>query len=241
MSSVDITTSIFLGIFLYWSFLIIGAFRGRGSWQTLYDATETIVACLIGWSGLWFYISFIKHDGWSITSLDGYDLFMFFSTLGMIIGYLSRVIYLKRASNKPHNVKPQSPRHLSSISSTATLSQEDMKLELKHKYLADENEREDGAKYYLNHFCEGKEKSLKIRVGPVNDFHHKNRLESYVKSKLSIANIKSIKEGFIFKKHYIDIVLDVLNIDYENMLEVTNVQYDIILALELKVEVSEIV
>lgn len=74
-----------------------------------------------------------------------------------------------------------------------------MELELKHKYLFDENDREYGANYYLNEFGDGEILNLKLIVGPFKDKSLNESILSYVGSKLNIASSGLVEKG-LFKK-----------------------------------------
>lgn len=114
-----------------------------------------------------------------------------------------------------------------------------MKLDLRHPYLADEGEREEAATYFTSQFGESTSKSLRLTVGPLKVPSFANQIDEYVKFKLKILSSTIEKKGFIFKKPVMTYVLKPQKISYENMLDVANVFYDLILAFDVKVNFEE--
>jgi hypothetical protein len=79
-----------------------------------------------------------------------------------------------------------------------------MKLELKYPCLADENEREEGAKFFTEKYVEGSIKSLKFNVGLLKIPSLFDQVDEYVKFKLPVQNLNIEEKGFIFKiKNYV--------------------------------------
>lgn len=114
-----------------------------------------------------------------------------------------------------------------------------MKLDLMHPYLADENEREEAASYFTKQFGESSTKSLRLIVGPLKVPSLVDQIDEYVKFKLKVKSVVTDRKGFIFKKPVLTYVLYPQNINYENMLNVANVFYDLILAFDVTVKFED--
>lgn len=99
-----------------------------------------------------------------------------------------------------------------------------MKLDLMHPYLADEGEREEAATYFISQFGENTSKTLRLTVGPLNIPSFADKIDEYVKYKLKVQSGAIERKGFIFKKPVMIYVLKPQNINYENMLNVANVE-----------------
>jgi hypothetical protein len=108
-----------------------------------------------------------------------------------------------------------------------------------HPYLADEDEREEAATYFLSQFGENTSKTLKLMVGPLKVPSFADQVDEYVKFKLNVQSATIEKKGYIFKKPVMTYLLKPQNINYENMLNVANVFYDLILAFDVKVNFEE--
>lgn len=114
-----------------------------------------------------------------------------------------------------------------------------MKLDLMHPYLADENEREEAAKYFTKKFGENTSKTLRLAVGPLKVPSIANQIDEYVKFKLKVKSLVTERKGFIFKKPVLTYVLYPQNINYENMLNLANVFYDLILSFDVSVNIED--
>lgn len=114
-----------------------------------------------------------------------------------------------------------------------------MKLELMYPYLADEGEREEAAIHFTSQFGENTSKVLKLTVGPLKVPSFADQIDEYVKFKLKVQSSAIEKKGFIFKKPVMTYVLKPQNINYDNMLNVANVFYDLILAFDVNVNFEE--
>jgi hypothetical protein len=113
-----------------------------------------------------------------------------------------------------------------------------MKLELKYPCLADENEREDGAKYFTSEFVENSSQSLKFTVGPFKDSGISDKIDQYIKFKLQVQSSSNEENGFIFKKKTMFFLLKPQTICHTNMLVIADAMYDIILAFDVSVKVE---
>lgn len=113
-----------------------------------------------------------------------------------------------------------------------------MDLNVKGQYIADENEREEGAKYYLDRFGEGLSKSITITVGQFRDKNLLEKTASYINHKLNVSSLETKEVGFFTKKTVLNVKLQPQIISYKNMLSITNVQYDLILAFEVSVMIE---
>jgi hypothetical protein len=69
-----------------------------------------------------------------------------------------------------------------------------VELKLKHQYLADENEREDAAKYYLDEFSEGTIKDVRFIAGPYRSPDLTKDIVAYLEYKLDDPKIEVIEE-----------------------------------------------
>ncbi len=112
-----------------------------------------------------------------------------------------------------------------------------MELKLKFPYLADENEREEGAKFFAKEFSENSNKTLIFEVGPFKDESVSGEIENYVKSKLRVQSMTAGEKGFFTKKKQMSFILEPQVIDKANMLAISNAMYDLILALDVSVNV----
>lgn len=114
-----------------------------------------------------------------------------------------------------------------------------MKLDLMYPCLADEGEREEAAKHFTSQFGENTSKILKLTVGPLKVPSFSDRIDEYVKFKLQVQSSTIEKKGFIFKKPVMIYVLKPQNINYDSMLNVANLFYDLILAFDVNVNFEE--
>lgn len=110
------------------------------------------------------------------------------------------------------------------------------------EFLADENEREDGADYYIAEFGKsrkpGEPINLLFKVGPIKDEKTLTDIQSFVQSSLSCRKFTVEKAGFLFKRPLLIAELSSIPLTREQMLKITNTQYDVILRFEVKVEVN---
>ena len=113
-----------------------------------------------------------------------------------------------------------------------------MELKLKFPYLADENEREEGAKFFTNEFSENSNKTLIFHVGPFENASISEQIERYVNSKLQVQSMTTSEKGFFTKKKLMSFTLKPQFINQANMLTVSNAMYDLILALDVTVNVK---
>lgn len=113
-----------------------------------------------------------------------------------------------------------------------------MKLELKYPYLADENEREDGAKFFTEKYLENSVKSLKFNVGPLKIPSLSEKIDKYVKFKLPVQNLIIEETGFIFKKTVMSFILKPQTVTHETMLNLSDAMYDLILAFDVAVDIQ---
>ncbi len=113
-----------------------------------------------------------------------------------------------------------------------------MKLELKYPCLADENEREEGAKFFTEKYIVNSVKSLKFNVGPLKTPSLFEQIDEYVKFKLPVQSLNIEEKGFIFKKKVMSFVLKPQTINHESMLNVADAMYDLILAFDVAVDIQ---
>lgn len=114
-----------------------------------------------------------------------------------------------------------------------------MELELRYPHLADENEREEAAKYFISQFGQSTAKQLKLTVGPLKISSIEDQIDEYVRFKLNVKSSIIQEKGFLFKKKIMTFILKPQNINYENMLNLANVFYDLILAFDTNVNFAE--
>ncbi|MCW8878174.1 MAG: hypothetical protein OQJ89_13840 [Kangiellaceae bacterium] len=114
-----------------------------------------------------------------------------------------------------------------------------MELQLKHQFLANENEREEAKSYFLEEFGSGETKSLRVSVGPYKDPGIEPKVEQYLNVKFKITESKVVESGLLFKKRTSEHVIAPMIISEETMNKLSNVFYDIILAFDVKVEIKD--
>ena len=113
-----------------------------------------------------------------------------------------------------------------------------MELELEHKFLAHENEREEAKSHFLEAFGQGETKALRIIVGPYKGSSFEKKLEEYLNSKFDITDSSIIEKGLFFKKKTSQYKISSMVISEKTMSDLSNVFYDVILAFDVKVDVK---
>ena len=113
-----------------------------------------------------------------------------------------------------------------------------MKLELKHEFLADENERSEAKTYFLNLFGKGETISLNIEVGPYKGKSFEEKLGEYINYKIGVANSSVSEKGFLSKKRTSLFRTIPITISEDSMSNLSNIFFDVILAFDVKVNVT---
>lgn len=113
-----------------------------------------------------------------------------------------------------------------------------MELNLEHKFLADENEREEAKIHFLKLFGEGETKALRITVGPYKDASIEEKLSQYLDFKIGIDDYKISEHGLFSKKRTSTYTTKLITISESSMNNLANLFYDVILAFDVKVDID---
>ena len=113
-----------------------------------------------------------------------------------------------------------------------------MKLDLKYPCLADDNEREEGALFFVEKFKENSNQSLIFCVGPFKDISLSDQIDNYVNFKLPVASSNIEEKGLFSKKRLMSFTLKPQTINHGNMLNIADAMFDLILAFDVAVNVD---
>lgn len=113
-----------------------------------------------------------------------------------------------------------------------------MALEQRSRYLADANEREQGANFYVDAFGKGQTRELDIVVGPTGHVADAAKIEDFIRARLPVADVtRTLRKGWFFKKLVLRARLEPQRIEFAAMRAIADVQYDLILSFDVSVEV----
>ncbi|OCQ23784.1 hypothetical protein A7985_07540 [Pseudoalteromonas luteoviolacea] len=113
-----------------------------------------------------------------------------------------------------------------------------MELELEYKILVDENERDEAKLHFLKSLGAGETKKLHIVVGPYKGSSFERRLNDYLNFKLEIASSDVSEKGFFSKKRTTTFKTHPMVISDDAMTNLSHVFYDVILAFDVKVDIT---